>query len=156
MLLRDFPGGLVVNTAFQNKGCRFNPWLGSEDPTCLEAKNPKHKQQNSGKESTDSARDPSVFPGLGRSPGEGIAFPLLYSWASLMAQLVKNLPAMGEPWIWYLGWEDLLEERMAIPWSILAWGIPWAEEPGSLQSMGSQRVGHDRMTKHSTKTRKIL
>ena len=59
---------------------------------------------------------------------------------SLVAQLVKNLPAMRETWVRSLDWEDPLEEDMATHFSILAWRIPWAEEPGGLQSMGSQRV----------------
>ena len=56
---------------------------------------------------------------------------------------VKNLPAMRETWVRSLGWEDPLEEGMATHSSILAWRIPWTEEPGRLQSMGSQRVGHN-------------
>ena len=60
-----------------------------------------------------------------------------------MAQLVKNLPAMQEIQVQSLGWEDLLEKDMATHSSILAWRIPWTEDPGGLQSMGSQRVGHD-------------
>ena len=60
-----------------------------------------------------------------------------------MAQKVKNLPAMWETWVRSLGWEDPLEKEIAIHTSILAWRIPWTEEPGRLQSMGSQRVGHD-------------
>ena len=63
-----------------------------------------------------------------------------------MAQIVKNLPALQETWVQSLGWEDLLEEEMATLSSILAWRIPWTEEPGRLQSIGSQRVGHDRVT----------
>ena len=59
-------------------------------------------------------------------------------WASLIAQLVKNLPAMPETWVRFLGQEDPLEKEMAIYSSILAWRIPWTEEPGRLQSMGSQ------------------
>ena len=59
-------------------------------------------------------------------------------WASLIAQLVKNLPAMPETWVRFLGQEDPLEKEMAIYSSILAWRIPWTEEPGGLQSMGSQ------------------
>ena len=58
-----------------------------------------------------------------------------------MAQ--KNLPAMQETWVQSLGWEDPLEKGTAAHSSILAWRIPWTEEPGGLQSMGSQRVGHD-------------
>ena len=60
-----------------------------------------------------------------------------------MAQTVKNLPAMQETWVRSLGSEDPLEEGTATHSSILAWRIPWTEEPGGLQSIGSQRVGHD-------------
>ena len=60
-----------------------------------------------------------------------------------MAQLVKYLPAMQETWVQSLGQEDPLEKGMATHSSILAWRIPWTEEPGGLQSMDSQRVGHD-------------
>ena len=63
--------------------------------------------------------------------------------ASLVAQIVKKPPAMQETWVRSLGWEDPLEEGMATHSSILAWRIPWTEEPGGLQSMGSQRVKHD-------------
>ena len=132
-----------------------------------------------------------MIPGSGRSPGEGIGYPLQYSWASLVAQLVKNLPAMWKTWVRPLGWEDPLEKGKATHSSILAWRIPWTVhrvaksqiglsdspftfhfhalekemathssvlawrilgmgEPGGLPSMGSQRVGHDRATKHST------
>ena len=59
-----------------------------------------------------------------------------------LAQMVKNLPAVWETWVRSLGWEDPLEEGMATCSSILAWRIPWTEEPGGLQCMGSQRVGH--------------
>ena len=62
-----------------------------------------------GKESACNAGDPSSIPGSGRSPGKGIGYPLQYSWASLVAQLVKNLPAMWETWVQSLGWEDALE-----------------------------------------------
>ena len=72
------------------------------------------------KESTCNAGDPGLIPGSGRSPGEGIGYPLQYSWTSLEAQLVKNLPAMQETWVQSLGWEDLLEECMATHSSILA------------------------------------
>ena len=57
--------------------------------------------------------------------------------------MVKNPPAMWETWVRSLGWEDPLEEGMATHSSILAWRIPWTEEPGGLTSMGSHRVGHD-------------
>jgi len=63
--------------------------------------------------------------------------------ASLVAQTVKNLPEMQETWVQSLGWDDPLEKEMATHSSILAWKTPWTEEPGGLQSMGSQRVGHN-------------
>ena len=80
---------------------------------------------SAGKESTCNAGDPSSIPGLGRCPGEGIGYPLQYSWASLVAQLVKNLPAMWETLVQSLGWEDPLEKGKATHSSILAWRIPW-------------------------------
>ena len=63
--------------------------------------------------------------------------------ASVVAQRIKHLPAMQETRVRFLGWEDPLEKEMATHSSILAWRIPWTEEPGGLQSTGSQRVGHD-------------
>ena len=117
--------------------------------------------------------DLASIPGLGRSPGEGKGYPLQYYGlensvdciargvaksrtrlsdfhfhihigTSLMAQTVKNLPAMRESWAQSLGLEDPLEKRMATHSTILAWRIPRTEEPsGLLQSMGSQRVRHD-------------
>ena len=83
------------------------------------------------------------IPGSGWSPGEGIGYALQYSWASLVAQLAKNLPAMRETWVRSLGLEDPLEKEMATHSSIVAWRIPWTEEPRGLQSAGLQRVGHD-------------
>ena len=106
-----------------------------------------------------------MIPGLGRSPGEGTGYPLQYSglensmdyvvheitesdtterlWASLVTQRLKRLPTMRKTWVRSLGREDPLEKEMATHSSILAWKIPWTEEPGGLQSKGSQRVGHD-------------
>ena len=66
-----------------------------------------------------------------------------YNNASLVAQRLKRLPAMQETWLRSLGWEDPLEKEMETHSSILAWRMPWTEEPGGLQSTGSQRVGHD-------------
>ena len=63
--------------------------------------------------------------------------------ASLVAQMVKLLPAMQETWVRTLGWEDPLEQEMATHSSTLAWKIPWTEEPGRLQFMGSLRIGHN-------------
>ena len=79
-----------------------------------------------------------MIPGLGRSTGEGIGYPLRYSWASIVPQLVKNLHAMQETWVGSLGWEDPLEKGKATHSSILAWRIPW-----TVWSMGLQTVGHD-------------
>ena len=98
---------------------------------------------SAGKESACNAGDPGSIPESGRSPGEGIGYSLQYSWVSLLAQTVKNTPALQETWVPSLGWEDALEKGKATHSSVLAWRIPWAEEPGRLQSMGSQRVGHD-------------
>ena len=77
------------------------------------------------KESICNAGDPSWIPGPGRAPEDGIGYPLQYSWASLVAQLVKNPPAMQGTWVQYLGFEDPLEKGMATHPSILAWRIPW-------------------------------
>ena len=126
---------------------------------------------SAGKESAFTAGNLGSFPGLGRYPGEGRGYPLQYSglensWpikhmglqriqhecatfisfnlsAFLVAQTVKRLPAMWETWVRSLGQEDPLEKEMATHSSTLAWKIPWMGEPGRLQSMGSQRVGHD-------------
>ena len=76
------------------------------------------------KESACNAEDSDLIPGSGRSPGDGIRYPLQYSWASLVTQMVKNLPAMRETWIQSLGWEDPLKEDMTTHSSILAWRIP--------------------------------
>ena len=77
------------------------------------------------------------------SPGEGTGYPLQYCCASLVAQLVKNPPAMRETWVRSLGGEDPLEEGKATHCGVLACRIRWTEEPGRLPSMGSQRVGQD-------------
>ena len=87
---------------------------------------------SAGKESTCNAGDPSLIPGWGKSAEGGIGYPLQYSWASLVAPLVKNLPAMWETWVQSLGWEDPLENRKATHSRILAWRIA-----------GSQRVKRD-------------
>ena len=124
-----------------------------------------------------NAGDTGLIPGSGRSPGEGNGNPLQYSclenpmdgggaWQAtvhgvtksqtrlkrlnmhaLVAQMVKNLPAVQETRVLFLGLEDPLEEKMAAHSSILAWKIPWREEPGGLQSMGSQRTGHHKPLK---------
>ena len=78
---------------------------------------------------------------------EGLAVDM-FCCASLVAQSVKNLPAMQEMWVWSLHWEDPLEKEMATASIILSWEILWTEEPGGLQSKGLQRVGYDWETNH--------
>ena len=112
-----------------------------------------------GKESAYDAGDLGSIPGSGKFPEEEIGYPLQYSWASFVAQLVKNLPAGQEIWIRSLDGEDVLEKGKAISLSLFsfhalekemathssihAWRIPGMTEPGGLPSMGSHRVGHD-------------
>ena len=103
---------------------------------------------SAGKESACNAGDPGSIPGSGSSPGEGIGYPLHYSWASLVAQMVKNPPAMWETWV-----RSLVGK---VPWRrvwqptpvFLPGESPWTEEPGGLQSM-SCRVRHDWLTEHT-------
>ena len=85
-----------------------------------------------------SHQDPGSIPRSGRFTREGIGHPMQYSWASLVAQLVKNLPTMPETWVPYLGWEDPLEKETATHSSILTWRISW--------TIQSQRVRHNWMT----------
>ena len=91
-----------------------------------------------GKESTCNAGDPGSIPGSGRSPGEGIGYPLQYSWASLVAQLVRNPPAVWETWVLFLCWEDPLAKGKDTHSSTLAWRMPW-----TVYSIGSPRVRQD-------------
>ena len=86
-----------------------------------------------GKESACNAGGPGSIPGSGRPPGEGIGYPCQYSWISLVAQLVKNPPAMRETWVQSLSWKYPLEKGTATHSTILAWRIPW-----TLQSMDSK------------------
>ena len=88
---------------------------------------------SAGKESACNAGNPGLIPGSGISAGEGMGYPVEYSWVSLVAQLVKNPPRVQETWVRSLGWEGPSEKGMATHSSILAWRIP----------MGSQRVGHN-------------
>ena len=91
-----------------------------------------------GKESACKAGDPGSIPGLGRPTGEGIGYPLQYSWVFLVAQLVKNSSPMRETWVQSLDWEDPLEKVKAKHSRFLAWRIPW-----TVQSVESQRVRHN-------------
>ena len=93
---------------------------------------------SAGKESACSAGDMGSIPELGRSPGEGKRYPLQYSWASLVAQLVKNPPAVQETWVRSLGWEDPAEKEKATHSSILAWRIPW----GCKELDTTERLSH--------------
>ena len=85
---------------------------------------------SAGKESPSNAGDPGSIPGSGRSPGEWIGYLLQYSWASLVAQMVKNPSTIQETWVRSLGWEEPLEEGKATHSSLLDWRITWTEEPG--------------------------
>ena len=100
----------------------LHPWL-------LFGKTCSRMSKEYGKGFICSAGDPGLIPGLGRSTREGIGCPLQYSWASVVAQLLKNLPAMKETWVPFLGWEDLLEKGTATHSNILAWRIPWTVYP---------------------------
>ena len=96
---------------------------------------------SAGKDSACNAGGPCLIPWSGRSTGEEIGYPLQYSWASLVAQLIKNLPAMWKTWVWSLSWED--------PWKRerLPTLVYWSEEFHGLYSpWGSQRVRHGRAT----------
>ena len=93
---------------------------------------------SAGKESASNAGDPSSIPESGRSTGEEIGYPIQYSSASLVAQLVRNLAGMWETWVQSLSWEDPLENGKATHSSILDWRILC-----TVYSMGLQRVGHD-------------
>ena len=109
---------------------------------------------SAGKQSACNAGDPSSIPGLGRSAGEGIGYPLQSAWASLVAQLVKNPPTMWETWVRSLGREDSLEEEMETHSSILAWRIPWTIVHGvtksqtQLSSVHFQSPGFITLNKH--------
>ena len=95
-----------------------------------------HPDSAIGKVSACNAGEPGSIPGSGRSPREETGYPIQYSWALLVAQMVKNLPAMQETRVQFLGQEDPLEKEIAIHSSILAWRIPRTEEVGGLQSTG--------------------
>ena len=95
---------------------------------------------SAGKESSCDAGDCCSIPGLGRSPGEGIGYPLQYSWASLVAQTVENLPTVWETWVLSLDWEDPMEKGTATHSNILAWKIPWNSPWGHKESDTTERL----------------
>ena len=108
----------------ETTGVRFSSW-----PSYIKTRG--FPESALGKESACNAGDPSLIPGWGRSTGDRIGYPLQYSWASLVAGLVKNLPAMPETWVQsnlglILGWEDPVEKGKATHSSIVAWRVPWA------------------------------
>ena len=92
---------------------------------CLSSEIDGFPDSSAGEESACNAGDPGSIPGMGRSSGEGIGYPLQYSWATLVAQLVNNPSVMREIWVRSLGWEDLLEKGKATHSSILARRVPW-------------------------------
>ena len=99
----------------------------SEPISPVQYKDKSSPGSSAGKESACNAEDPGEIPGSGSSPGEGLGCPLQYSWASwasLVAQMIRNLPAMKETWVPSLGWEAPLEEGMATHSSILVWRTP--------------------------------
>ena len=98
---------------------------------------------SAGKASACNAGNSGSIPGSGRSSGEEIGYPLQYSWASLVAQTIKNPPAMREAWVLSLGWEDPWRRAWQPAPVSLPGESPWTEEPGEPQSMGLQRIGHD-------------
>ena len=95
---------------------------------------------------------PGSISRSGRTPGEGIGYPLQYCWASLVVQMVKNLPAMWETWVWPQGWVGKIHWRRA--WQptlvFLPGESPWTAVPGRLWLMGSESVRHNWATKHNT------
>ena len=102
---------------------------------------------SAGEESACNAGDPSSIPGSGRSPGEGIGYTLQFSWASLVAQLVKNRPAMQESWVQSVGWEDPQEKGKATHSNTLAGRIPWTSPWGHKESDTAEwlSLGENRM-----------
>ena len=106
----------------------------------VQQSDPGFSDSSVGKESACNAGYPGSIPGSGRSTGEGVGYPLQYSWVSLVAQVVRNPPAMWEIWIQSLGWEDLLKKGKATHSSLLAWRIPW-----TVKSMESQRDTTERL-----------
>ena len=122
MLICSVSWGLKVTQLWTPVTCSL-PTLDSSSTQHLFERGYQHGS-SAGKEPACNAGHPGSIPGSGRSPGEGIGYPLQFSWASLVAQMVKNLLTVWENWLQSLGQEDPLEKGMAIHSSILAWRIP--------------------------------
>ena len=118
---------MVRIPSFQCHGQCSGPGQGTETPQAMQCDQVcvcvGFPGSSAGKGSTCNAGDPGSISGSGRSLGEEICSPLQYSWPSLVAQMIKNLPAMWEAWVQSLGWEDPLEDGMATHDNILACGI---------------------------------
>ena len=119
------PPGSSVHGIFQ---ARILEWVAISFPKGSSQTRDRIPGSSTGKESICNAGDLWLIPGSGKSPGEEIGYPLQYTWASLMAQLVKSLPAVWETWVQSLAWEDPLEENMATHSDICAWRIPMDRE----------------------------
>ena len=104
----------------------------------------------------ESACNAGLIPGSGRSAGEGIGYPLQYAWASLVVQVVKNLPAMQETWLRSLGWEDPLKKGKATHSSILAWRIPWGRKESDMTERLSLSVLHTAIKGSCGKVHQIM
>ena len=115
---------------------REDPWRRKWQPTSVLLPGKSHRQRSLVPYSPQGCKESDTTERLNRTE-------LWCCMGSLVAQRVKRLPAMRESQVRPLGWEDPLEKEMATHFSTLAWKIPWTEEPGRLQSMGLQRVGHD-------------
>ena len=110
----------TMNEKLLRQMLRYNP-QSKVSYLCSIAKNFGFLGSSAGKQPAYNAGDPGLISGSGRSHGKRIGNPLQYSWASLMAQTIKKLPAIWETWVWTLDWEDPLEEGMATYSSVLAW-----------------------------------
>ena len=130
-----FSGFSQENVPFPNL-LRLVWWRGAEFRTWLQSWLDQHFLPPGLCQVSASWWEKKLLWEFGKGQARGI-------WGSLVAQMVKNLPTMWKTWVWSLGREDPLEKGIAIHSSILAWKIPWAEEPGGLQPMGSQRARHD-------------
>ena len=122
-----YAGHVEMKEIWYLMSIKIQSWLGNicEQWCCFQG----FPDSSVGKESACNAGDSVSIPGSGRSAREGIGYPLQYSWTFLVAQLVKNLPALWDTWVWPLGWEDPLEKGKATHFSILAWKIPWTYSP---------------------------